>query len=198
MDIDIAHAGIDQRKVHVLSREMSEKAKRKKVIAIHGHLMTGLTGPGRMDTRFLDSLEKSQKEGIDRPVGWARTDEDIIQMKMSKSKPDSCIFIHDAVEDIERKIKNAYCPPKMLPDNPIMDICQYILLRNPDSVFKIERSVKFGGNLELKSFGELQRAYMQGKLHPMDLKNAVSSSLSKLLEPSRKYFEKHKELLAQV
>lgn len=34
------------------------------------------------------------------------------QEKMSKSDPDSAIFMEDSAEDVERKIRNAYCPVK--------------------------------------------------------------------------------------
>src|SRR5690606_13885830 len=34
------------------------------------------------------------------------------QAKMSKSDPDSAIFMEDTYEDIQRKIRKAYCPPK--------------------------------------------------------------------------------------
>jgi len=33
------------------------------------------------------------------------------QAKMSKSDPDSAIFMEDSEEDVKRKIKNAFCPP---------------------------------------------------------------------------------------
>jgi tyrosyl-tRNA synthetase len=52
--------------------------------------------------------------------------------------------------------------------------------------------------VEFTSYEELQTAYAAGKLHPMDLKTATAASLARMLEPSRKYFEKHPELLAQV
>lgn len=32
------------------------------------------------------------------------------QAKMSKSDPDSSIFMEDTLEDIQRKIMKAYCP----------------------------------------------------------------------------------------
>jgi tyrosyl-tRNA synthetase len=35
--------------------------------------------------------------------------------------------------------------------------------------------------------------YSQGKIHPLDLKNAVSEELSRLLAPVRDYFSKNKE-----
>lgn len=38
------------------------------------------------------------------------------QEKMSKSDPDSAIFMEDTVEDVQRKIQNAYCPSKLEAD----------------------------------------------------------------------------------
>ncbi len=35
------------------------------------------------------------------------------QDKMSKSDPDSAIFMEDSVEDVNRKIKKAFCPEKV-------------------------------------------------------------------------------------
>ena len=52
----------------------------------------------------------------------------------------------------------------------------------------IERPPKFGGNLEL-TYDELLEAYKQGILHPLDLKNAVTNDIIKILEPVRKYLE---------
>ena len=36
------------------------------------------------------------------------------QEKMSKSDPDSAIFMEDSVEDVNRKIKSAYCEEKIV------------------------------------------------------------------------------------
>lgn len=36
------------------------------------------------------------------------------QEKMSKSDPESAIFMQDKAEDVLRKIKNAYCPEKIV------------------------------------------------------------------------------------
>jgi tyrosyl-tRNA synthetase len=49
------------------------------------------------------------------------------QEKMSKSDPDSAIFMEDAAEDVSRKIKKAYCPPEIVEKNPIMDYAKYII-----------------------------------------------------------------------
>lgn len=50
------------------------------------------------------------------------------QEKMSKSDPDSAIFMEDTAEDVKRKIKKAYCPPQVVEKNPIIDYAKHIVL----------------------------------------------------------------------
>jgi tyrosyl-tRNA synthetase len=113
-------------------------------------------------------------------------------MKMSKSKPDSAIFMTDTKEDITRKIKKAYCPEKQTKDNPVLEYCKYILFERFPSI-KIERPEKYGGNLEFTTYQELEACFTKGDLHPMDLKITVTKYLDQLLEPVRVYFETNKE-----
>jgi tyrosyl-tRNA synthetase len=49
------------------------------------------------------------------------------QEKMSKSDPDSAIFMEDSAEDVKRKIKKAFCPPEVVEKNPIMDYTKHII-----------------------------------------------------------------------
>ena len=181
LEADIAHAGMDQRKVHVLAREWAEKAKRKKPVAVHGALLSGLLGPGKR----MDAAAGAQSE-----------DELMIANKMSKSNPDSCIFIHDSPDEISRKLKKAYCPEKVADDNPIIQMAETFVLR--DRPLKVERPAKFGGDIEIASSSELRSLYSDAKLHPMDLKTAVGRELVSMLEPARKYFEKHPKLSEQA
>lgn len=177
---DIAHAGIDQRKVHMLAREIAEKHGWQKPVALHHKLLMGLSGPQKM------GFEENEKEDAE------------ISSKMSKSKPDSAVFIHDSPEEILSKLKGAYCPEKTAENNPVLEMCEHFVFREEKSALKVTRPAKFGGDVEFASYSELESAYVSGKLHPMDLKSATASALSKMLEPSRKYFEKHPELLEQV
>ena len=176
---DIAHAGMDQRKVHMLAREAAEKHGWKKPVALHHRLLMGMQGPQKM------GFEENEKEDAE------------ISSKMSKSNPDSCIFIHDSPEEISRKLKGAYCPEKAAEDNPVLEMCEVFIMRD-GSPLKVARPTKFGGDVEFATYHELAAAYKEGKLHPMDLKNATAEALARMLEPSRKHFEKHKELLSQV
>jgi tyrosyl-tRNA synthetase len=113
--------------------------------------------------------------------------------KMSSSKPETIISVHEDVKSIENKIKKAYCPAGDAENNPILDIFKFFIFARKDKVV-IERPEKFGGNLEFKSYPELEKAFKDG-LHPMDLKNACARELNEYLEPVRKYFEKRKDIL---
>lgn len=168
LDVQLAHAGMDQRNVHMLAREFSSKVG-KKFASVHHHLLPGLKGGDRMDP---------------------------LEVKMSKSKPDSAIFIHDSEDEIKSKIKKAFCPEKIVEGNPITETAIYMILR--DKSLKIERPEKFGGDLEIQNGEELTKLYSEGKLHPVDLKNAVSTELVEMLKPAREYFAKNKHYLEQL
>ncbi len=114
--------------------------------------------------------------------------------KMSKSDPDSGIFIHDSPEDIARKLKGAHCPAKEVEGNPVLDLTRLVVwprLAALGGSFTINRPEKFGGNKAYTDFAALSADFAAGALHPMDLKNGVAAALAKLLEPVRTYFAKH-------
>jgi tyrosyl-tRNA synthetase len=167
-DLDVAYGGMDQRHAHMLARDVSKKLNRKPPVAIHTPLLTGLQAGGRMDPT---------------------------EVKMSKSKPDSMISIHDKPESVKNKIKKAFCPEKQAKGNPILELCKYIIfpeLKNEN--FVIKRPEKWGGNLEFSSYEELKEQYTE-ELHPLDLKNATADYINQILEPVHEYFEKNSESL---
>lgn len=178
LEADICQLGMDQRKVNMLARELGPKLFGRKPVVVSHHMLMG-----------LQFNAAAAGDGADRSIA----------LKMSKSKPESAIFMTDAAEDVTRKIKNAYCPEKQTHENPIIDYCKHIVFAKQDALH-IERPAKFGGSLDLNSFEELCSTYEQGKLHPMDLKAAVGSAINELLEPTRKHFSKGKpaKLLEQV
>jgi tyrosyl-tRNA synthetase len=112
-------------------------------------------------------------------------------VKMSKSKPDTAIFMGDSFEDIKHKINKAYCPEGVIEGNPILEYCKYIIFEKFKTM-KVERPEKWGGNLEFGSYNELESAFMNKQLHPMDLKQATAIHLNDLLEPVRKKIEKNR------
>jgi tyrosyl-tRNA synthetase len=103
--------------------------------------------------------------------------------KMSSSKG-NYVSVRDDEKQLEKKIMKAYCP-MTVENNPIIQIAQYHIFPRFDRVI-VERDVKFGGDLEFRTFEELESLYSAGELHPADLKKAVANYLNKLLEDTRK------------
>jgi len=169
---DIPHGGMDQRKAHVLAREIFPKMGWNKPVAVHHHILMGIAEPVKLKTK--DKLEQ------------------VIASKMSKSKPWTAIFIHDTDQQIKEKLRKAWCPEKQVDMNPVLDIAKHVVFHEKET-FKIERPAKFGGTVEFENYEELEKAYAQGKIHPQDLKNAVAEELSKIIDPIRRYFETNKQ-----
>jgi tyrosyl-tRNA synthetase len=169
LGVDIAYAGMDQRRAHMLARDAADKLGWKKPIAIHTPLLVSLQGGERMDP---------------------------VEAKMSKSKPASAVYLHDTPEEITKKIKNAFCPPDV-EGNPVLDIAKLIVFPRT-GMLKVDRPAKYGGMVEFKSFDELAVAYSGGKLHPQDLKVGTANALIEILAPVRSYFQKHPANLDKV
>jgi tyrosyl-tRNA synthetase len=134
--------------------------------------------------------------GLGKPVTDA-TDakERAIANKMSKSKPDTAIFMTDTREDIERKITKAWCPEGEIQENPILEYCKYIIFEKFPSI-TIQRPEKFGGPVTFSSYIELEEMFGRKEVHPMDLKMAVVELLDQLLQPVRAHFEENPEAKA--
>jgi len=162
MELDVAYAGMDQRRAHMLAREAADKMGWTKPIALHTPLLPGLKGGERMDPASL---------------------------KMSKSDPDSGLLIHDSPEEIRRKVGKAFCPPEV-EGNPLLQMCKHIIFPRMRGMH-IERPDRFGGPLDFEYYEQLERAYVSGSLHPMDLKNGAASSMVEILAPVRAYFERN-------
>jgi len=169
LDVNICQLGLDQRRANVLARELAEKKNWKKPVVVSHHMILGLQG-----------IQK----GADQ-------DEVLMASKMSKSKPDTCIYMHDGEEEIKRKIGKAYCPEKIIEGNPIFDYLKYLIFKRYPEI-KIERPAKFGGDLNL-SYGEFVKLYSEGEVHPLDAKNATAFYLNEMISPVRRYFEKNKK-----
>jgi len=174
MDLDIVHSGMDQRKIHMLVREIFPKMKWKVPVAIHHRLLPGLAEP--------------------EP---ASGEDDKIASKMSKSKPSSGIFIHDSDDEIRSKIKKAWCPEGIVENNPLLAISRHIILHEFNEVL-IERPPKFGGNITYTNYAQLESDFSQKKLHPSDLKKMVERYLTKIISPLRESINLKDELLETI
>lgn len=193
LQANIAHAAMDQRKVHVVARDAAmqvktnafydSEGKKIKPVAIHMPILLGLTAPA------TTTLDKNLE-----------VDEIAMKTKMSKSKADSGTSVHDTPEEIKRKINQAYAPEGIVENNPILNWTKYFIFYFPDSKLEIKREEKFGGNITYTSYEDLEKDYSEKKLHPMDLKNAVAEWLIVKLEPVRRSFEdpKRKAALEEI
>ena len=181
MNLDCACAGIDQRKAHMLARDAAEKLGFKKPVCVHTHLLPGLSGPSREGVYDEDERLSLQ-----------------ISSKMSKSLPKTCIYVHDSPEEVRAKIRAAYCPPRIAEGNPVMEIARYILFARGGRTLEIRRAEKYGGPLTVYSYQELENLYTSGRLHPLDLKNAVAEALIETLEPFYRHFKGREEMVERM
>ena len=173
MDLDIVHSGMDQRKIHMLVREIFPKMKWKVPVAVHQRLIPGLSEPS-------DSASEKKVLG-----------------KMSKSDPNSGIFIHDSNDEIKSKIKKAWCEEGNSENNPLLEISKHVIFHEFDEI-KIERPEKFGGNVSYYNYSDLESDFAQKKLHPSDLKQSVADYLIKIISPVRDKIVLNEELFKAI
>lgn len=182
--VNLVHAGIDQRKAHVIAREVANKLKICplkdksgniiKPIAVHHSLILGLNKPP------MWPVEKTKVREV-----WSA-------MKMSKSNPSSAVFIDDNEDEIRKKINKAFCPEGKIEFNPILDWTKNIIFQNFKQGITIKREDKYGGNVSYKDYTELEKDFKDKKLYPTDLKMFVADWLVEFLKPIREYFSKGK------
>ncbi len=181
MNIQIAQGGIDQRKIHVIMRDTADKiktnapmfdGKRVKPVAIHTKLLPSLAKPAiwpipeDMDKREL--LNKG---------------------KMSKSDPNSAMFMMDDPQVIRKKIMKGFCMEKEIGYNPILEWMDMIVFARETGGITIERPDEHGGNISFADYADLQTKFENGDVHPIDVKNYLADYLINLFAPARAYFE---------
>jgi len=181
MGLHVACAGIDQRKAHMLAREAAQKLGWTKPVSVHVPILMGLQGLQKTEKQFDENAEINLQ----------------ISSKMAKSVPKTCVFVHDSPGEIEEKIKDAYCPPKEAFGNPVLQIAKLVIF-NEKPTLTIPRSQKYGGPEEFESYQALEKAYVKGGLHPLDLKKGVADALTEILSPAREYFRRHPQNLEKM
>jgi tyrosyl-tRNA synthetase len=168
LDLDIVHSGMDQRKIHMLVREIFPKMKWKVPVAVHHKLLPGLSKP-------------------------ADTDDSKILGKMSKSDPNSGVFIHNTDDEIKKKISKAWCEEANIENNPLLEVAKTIIFHEFNEM-NFERPEKFGGNISYTDYNQLETDFAEEKLHPGDLKQTVGSYLVKIISPIREKLSLSDEL----
>ena len=168
LDLDIVHSGMDQRKIHMLVREIFPKMKWKVPVAVHHKLLPGLSKP-------------------------ADTSDSKILGKMSKSDPNSGVFIHNTDDEIKKKISKAWCEEANIENNPLLEVAKTIIFHEFNEM-NVERPEKFGGNISYTDYNQLETDFAEEKLHPGDLKQTVGSYLVKIISPIREKLSLSDEL----
>ena len=172
LDVDIPHAGMDQRKVHVLALELFKDMKMREIVPLHHHLIPSLLEPPKVS-------QNAEKEEI------------VAAMKMSKSRPGSSIPILADEAEVKALVKTAWCPEGIVEENPVLELCKYVILPASGEL-KVERPAKYGGDAAYNSYDSLSKDYIAKKLHPTDLKNAVASGLWGIMQPINSRFKAQK------
>lgn len=166
--LDIAHLGVD------LAHGGSEQRKIH-MLAREKNPLLGYPKPVCLHHPLIDSL---QGPGT----------------KMSSSEPETMISTFDDPTTIWERIRKAYCPAGEVNNNPVVQICRYILLPKLGEL-KVERPEKYGGDLVITSYEELEKLFTSGGLHPLDLKKATAKMLAETLEPVRELYKRKPSLL---
>jgi len=138
------------------------------------------------------------------------------QEKMSKSDPDSAIFMEDTVEDVRRKITKAYCPTaeeggaageeeKTMAENgdagkesmhltedtlknPILDYVQHIVMSPPGATFTCATTSAAPEGHTYDKYEAVKEDFLAGNITPDQLKEGLIESLNTLLQPVRDHF----------
>jgi tyrosyl-tRNA synthetase len=174
LPVEIAYAGIDQRRAHVLAREVAHHYHWPVPVAIHSPLISSLKGGGRMDP-------ESQT----------------VERKMSKSDPTAAIPIPSDPEVVAARVGAAYCPAKEVDGNPVVELVRFVVFPW-EGKLSVERAAKHGGALVLDSEEEFVKTWKAGSLHPQDLKAAVAASLNRITDPARRFFGSHPEAIPPI
>lgn len=195
---DAQFGGIDQRKIFTLAREylpkldknpFDENLKYNKRI----HLMNEMV-PGIRTTALPKKEQNEEEKHVDTEGEINNNKEEElldVNLKMSASNEKTKIDLLDTPKNIKKKINSAYCLEGDIEDNSILIILEKVIFRileNIDEPFIIERKEEFGGNVSFENIDQVKNMFISLKLHPSDLKNGISSFLTKFLEPIRTKF----------
>jgi tyrosyl-tRNA synthetase len=109
------------------------------------------------------------------------------QEKMSKSIADSAIFMEDTPEDVARKIRSAFCPPGVIEANPCTEMVRYIVIPKFGRIELAEGGAD-GRGVSYDDADAFERDYVEGKVHPKALKDALAKAINACIEPVRQHF----------
>lgn len=110
--------------------------------------------------------------------------------KMSCGLAASKIDLLESEESVKIKLSKAYAKEGEVKDNSVLAFCKMVLfaLNHDPKGLVFERDEKYGGTLVFTDYEALEKAYVEKKLFPLDLKNGVAKLINNLLAPIRSQF----------
>lgn len=166
LGVDVQLGGVDQRKIFVLAEENIQALGYKK----RAHLMNRMV-PGLMQGG-----------------------------KMSASDPNSKIDLLEEPKIVKKKISQAFCAPGNIEDNGLLAFVKNVVgpiyeLKHGDNKFEffIDRPEKYGGPITYTTYQDLEDAFKNEELSPVDLKSGVADAINGLLAPIIEEYKNTKE-----
>ena len=160
LDVDLAIGGTEQRKVHMLARDVLPSIDADAPTCLHTPLIADLTtGIGKM----------SSSSGVSISM-----EDDTTTLT---EKIESAYCPPTATPDPTGEGESRY--------NPVLQLFEYHVFPRFGDV-TIERQEKHGGDLSYDAYDPLEADLESGELHPADAKGALAAYLDRLIEPGRK------------
>ncbi|RVD91028.1 tyrosyl-tRNA synthetase [Tubulinosema ratisbonensis] len=124
--------------------------------------------------------------------------EGLTNQKMSSSDFFSKIEFTEKKEEIVKKVKKCFCEEKNVKGG-LFQIIKYVVM----PVLEIKKIPLLVKDLEKNeynffNFYELQTDFLNGKIHPSDLKTAVSEALELIVSPIRNILENNLEIVKEA
>jgi tyrosyl-tRNA synthetase len=157
---------------------------------------------GGLDQRgiYMLSREVLPKRGYDKPVCcFAPLLSGLTGEKMSASEAASTIAVTDEAATVREKIDGAYCPAGEREENGVLEYLEYLIfpiLERTGGTLGIERPEEYGGDLHYDAYGPLEADFLEGELHPADLKPAAGEAIVDAIAPIRERVLERPDVLA--
>lgn len=157
---------------------------------------------GGIDQRGIYMLAREilPEQGHDKPLClFAPLLSGLSGGKMSASEAGSKVNLTDDPEIVRKKINGAYCPQGEIEDNGVLEYLSHLvfpILDGREESFVIERPEQYGGDVVYECYDDLEADFVEGDLHPQDLKGATGDAISRIIAPVRERFAEEPELLS--
>ena len=159
LGVDLAVGGMEQRKVHMLARDVLPSIDREPPTSLHTPLIADLdTGEGKMSSSAGVTISmEDTRAAIEEKVNGAYCP--------PTADPDP------TADGVAR-------------ENPVLQIFEYHVFPRFETVV-VERPEEYGGDLAYDAYDPLEADLEDGTLHPADAKEALAEYLDRLVEPGR-------------